>query len=192
MRTLKITLAALMIVTVAACSSDDGGEGASTEVSDEAKPYAEALATALTAEDGSDLILDQDQADCVGAKWVNVVTPERLEEHGFDPVTLADPDSASELNTVGLDEDEAGTMVDGFGECGVDLRALILDGLVEDEDLTDEREACFEDVVTEDAVKEFVVTSLSASDASDASDAGDEAGDGLLAALSGCLPGLGG
>lgn len=187
MHTLKITLAAILIVMVSACT-DDGGDGASTEVSDEAKPYVEALSTSLTEDDGSDLILSQDQADCVAAKWVNVMTPERLEENGFDPEKLADPDSASEFNTIGLSKDEAGTMVDGFGECDVDLRELILDGLTQDDDLTEERQACFEDAVTDDAVKQFVVTSLTATDESDAADA---ANGGLTQAITSCVGGLG-
>lgn len=188
MRILKITLAAVMIVMVAACS-DDGGDGASTEVSDEAKPYAEALSKSLTVDDGSDLILDQSQADCIAAKWVNTITPQRLKENGFEPEKLADPDSGTELSTIGLSDDEAGTMVDGFGECDVDLRERILTGLTEDESVTDEQRACFEDAVTDDVVKQFLVTGLTATEESDAADMADN---GLFQAITACSDGLGG
>lgn len=182
MRLLKVAFVAFLLLTAAACS-DDGGEGASTEVSDEAQPYADALASSLLADSSEEISMDQGQADCLAAKWVNVITVERLEENDIDAEALADPDATSNLSDLGLEEGEAGAMVDGFGECDINLREAFLADMGDGEDVPAEVQECMEDAVSDEAIKELFVTLLINDADSEAADAGGEA---LFADIQAC------
>lgn len=163
MRSLKIALTALTFLALAACS--DSGGGASTEVSDEAKPYVESLSTSFS--DPDELGLEPDQADCLAATWVNTAAPERLKAAGVEPDAL--DGTTNDFKGVGLSKEDAETMVDGFEQCDIDLRDEVLRGIAEDEDTTDEEKACLEDALDVDAVREFFVISIADSESEGAS-----------------------
>ena len=89
-------------------------------------PYVQALAQSMREDDDSDLPLDDEQADCLAPRFVEVLDPARLEEAGITPEQLAESDDV--ITQLGLTEEEGGEMYDALGECDLDVRALFLEG----------------------------------------------------------------
>lgn len=181
MRTLKITLVAALLVMAAACS-DGGGDG--PEVSEKGKPYVEALSKSLNDNDGDEIQVTDDQADCISTSWVDILKPERLEEKGVKPADLAEGGGDESIGKVGLSEDEGNAMVDAYGDCDIDLREAFLEGLRNDDATTEEQAKCLDGAIDEQLLRDLLVQGFTKG--GDSLDQDSEAGQKFLAAISKC------
>lgn len=196
MRRLKIVLTACLALGAISCSgggggdSDggvfgDGGSGrGDSEVSSEAKPYADALAENFTTPEEGEIALNTEEAGCVAPKWVDTMTPERLKEAGVQPADLAGDENEKKIVGLGLGADEAASMIDAFGDCDVDLKGLYIDGLADDGSLTDEDRACLDDAISDQLLKDVLVIGLTEGDAAFDEESGP--GKEFVAALRKC------
>lgn len=121
-RTVTICLVTCMMVLAVACSDDGGGGGGigigGGGVSDEAKPYVESLSKNLSMEGNESLLeVEEEQADCIAPKWVDILQPERLKKAGVKAADLGADDSDL-LVELKLSSDEGSALVDAFADCG--------------------------------------------------------------------------
>ncbi len=193
MRKLIVGLVALfLVVGVTSCSSSGSDDGdASKKTTTTAKPsggkdttttaadettttegssgggddYVAGLAEGLAGgnEDDGDLVLAQDEADCVAERWIDVIGVKRLEAQDVTAKDLADPDfTYSDLD---LSKSEGETMIDAFGACDVDIRTKLLDSL--GADLDADQKSCLEENLDEDFQKALLVEALVTEEFSD-------------------------
>lgn len=154
----RLTAVALSAGLVLAACSSGGGSGES--VSDEGKPYAEAIAANFTtSEDPDDFVLEDDQADCIGARTVNIIGVDAFEKAGVTPADLG-PTSDTLIGDVEVDDKQANEIYDSFKKCDVDLRAIMFESFAQDDDMTDEQKKCLEGALDEDTLRAFVVTAM--------------------------------
>lgn len=180
-RSTAAALAAALIL--AACSS--GGSGAS--VSDEGKPYAEAIAKAMTSPTGDNVPLDDDQADCLAGHFVNTIGVDRMKDAG---VTPADFDvGAGPLNEEGpladmdLSEKDANQLFDSFGKCDMNFRDVMIDSIMADEEnVSPEMVTCLEGALDDDMLRAMMVSSFTGQEPDESPEAMGAAG-----AIMGCL-----
>lgn len=190
MRSTTRTFAAVALVLfVGACSSggsDDtdpptttteAGEGTTTSTGPDDEPtttgggtdggdeadYVEALANGLATQgDDSELVITEDQADCMAPAWVDIVTVETLVAAEAAPADLEDPDfSYTEL---GLSVEEGVALISAAMGCDVDLVGQFTEFLAQDLDPT--QTACLEGELTDDLVERFLAEALVVEDPS--------------------------
>jgi hypothetical protein len=161
-----LTAGVLGLTGLVACGGDDdddAGGGGGDDVSEAEQPYVDAMIENFRSGDADELTLTDEQAECVGPKWIDTIGVERLEEAGLEPSDIAS-DSESDISELGLSEDEGGELYDAFGACDVDLQALFIDSLAADEDLTDEDRQCLVDNFDEDFLRRILVLTLTQGD----------------------------
>jgi hypothetical protein len=168
--------AGALALLAGACGDDDDDGGASSD-----DPYVQALAQSMR-EDPDDLQLDQEQADCLAPRFVEILDPARLEEAGITPEQLADDDDA--IVQLGMSEEEGGQMYDALGECDVDARALFLEGMTEDSGMSEEDRACLEEAIDDDFIRQLVAITLTQGE--DALDGNDELTSQLMSTFAEC------
>jgi hypothetical protein len=197
----------LALSTMAACGDDDDSSdgGASTTVASSGtsvttagsatttgdveaseQEYVDALVKSFQSSDGSELHLTSDQAECVAPKWIRTIGVDRLHDKGVEPSDIGDDSSDTDLSDLGLSEAEGNAMYDAFGDCKVDVRALFVTSLSAGEEMSDDTKQCVDDAVTEDLLRELLVTSITKGDAglSDKSGIGKQFNEALAA----CAP----
>lgn len=175
----RLTAIALSAGLVLAACSSGGGSGES--VSEEGKPYAEAIAANFTkAEDPDDIVLEEDQANCIGGRIVNIVGVDAFEKAGVTPADLG-PESETLVGDVEVSDKQANEVYDSFKKCDIDLRAIMFESFSQNEDMTAEQQKCLEGAFDEDTMRAFVVTALVKGD--------DESPEAmkLMGAIMGCM-----
>ena len=163
MRRIVVTLAAgaLGLTGLVACGDDDDSGG--DDVSADEQPYVDAVIDNFRTADEDELRLTDEQAECVGPKWIDTIGVERMEEAGLEPSDISS-DSESDIAELGLSEEEGGELYDAFGACDVDLEALFVDSLAADQDLTDEDRECLADNFDDDFLRRIIIVSLTQGD----------------------------
>ncbi|MET0460256.1 MAG: hypothetical protein ABW195_13475 [Ilumatobacteraceae bacterium] len=152
-----------------ATSAADSGADTVTDASaggaavGDEQAYADAFSESLL-QDGDDVDITQEQADCIGAEFVDVIGVERLQETGVAPADVASGNDL-DFSELGLDEDDGNDLYDAFGSCDVDLRETLVAALASDDSMTEETRQCLEDGFTDDVVREFVVSAMVEGDA---------------------------
>lgn len=130
------------------------------EPPDDAEPYIEALAAAF-AGPGPFAGLDDDQARCVATNYVAIVGVDRFEAAGITPEIIgrdpADIDAGDPELDLHIEREEADALYDGFGDCGYDTRAYLIESLLLEARDDESLRACLEAGITEDAVRELIV-----------------------------------
>jgi hypothetical protein len=172
----SVLCAVLLAVAVAGCGSagsegspttttakgttttaDPAGTGSgdgepSAEVSGiTAEEYTAAFVSNLSSgeDDGTDLVVTEEQAECIAPKWVAVITVEKLHESGATVDALSDP--GFDRTELQLDEDQGAELVAAFDPCGVDLAEKFAAALTQG--LTEEQQACaVENIDRDDAL----------------------------------------
>ena len=136
--------------------------GATTEPTDPDGPatasdYAEALATAVKG-GAPPADLTEAKVDCFTAKWVDLIGLDRFQAANITPAAIRDGSS----NPQDLDFTKAETvrLVTAMIGCGVNIRHLIVDGVLEDSKATPAQKACVERVVTVEVAAHLYATSL--------------------------------
>lgn len=184
---LTVLAALLFLIGVSACSSstddsaggpsdttvtDDGPDGPDEpdddppEATGDEAEYVDAMTESMLSD--GEFPASEDEARCISTNTVQVIGVDRFEEAGISPADIRDSDSGDpegigtdmDLSDVGLSEDEANQIYDGFGDCGLDFRELMFEQMRADGDITPEIEECVDQVLTDDAVRTLMVTGM--------------------------------
>lgn len=166
-RTSVTALLSALMLALTGCGGSDGngsdsGGGDAAPLSDAERPYVDALATSLQTSD-DDFPLTDDQVDCLAPRFVRVFGVDRLEDAGVSPETFADEESM-DFSELSLTEKEGNALFDTFGACDIDLRETMLDSMASDEEVTPAMAECFETVLTDDNLRELMVTTMISGD----------------------------
>ena len=139
---------------MSACGDDDGGD----DVSEEERPYVDALIADAAEDEGDDMELNEAQAECLAPRWVSILGVERLEAAGIDPDELADDDL--DFSELGLSESDGEAMFDALEECDVDIRESFLAGMTEESDMSDDDRQCLDEALDDDLLRRLLVTTF--------------------------------
>ncbi len=169
--------AGALALVAGACGDDDDDDASGSD-----DPYVQALSQSMREDDDSDLPLDDEQADCLAPRFVEVLDPARLEEAGVTPEQLAESDDV--ITQLGLTEEEGGEMYDALGECDLDVRALFLEGMTEDSNLSDEARDCLEGAISDDFLRQLFAITFSQGE--DALEGNDELTSQLMSVFAEC------
>ena len=154
MRTRVVLAVGVLALAIGGCGGDDDDD-----VSEDEQPYVDAFVASASDADEDELQLSGEQAECFGARFVDIVGVDRLEEAGVTPEDFGD-DSSLDFSEIGLSEDEGEDIYDSFEECDVDIRAEFLNSLDADGSLTEEDRECVEDAFDEDLIRRMLVTTF--------------------------------
>ena len=157
-------------------TSDPGGAG--TTDSTDASPTSETERTTTTRGDGKatgseqDYIdalvgsfdpktdgedLTRDQVSCLAKGWVHSLGVSAFEKAGLSPDDIAKDDGG--FQDLHISKAQAERMVDVYGNCGIDIKAMMLKSFASDTSKP-EQQACIENKLTDDAVRSLLVESL--------------------------------
>jgi hypothetical protein len=163
-------------------TTTEGGEsGDPVDVGGDGEAYVDAMVQSMKAED--DFPLSDDQAECFSSRFVDTIGVDRLQEHGITPEMMASDDESMEFTELELSEDEGNELYDHFGDCGIDLREMMLQSMAAEEDTTPEMQACMEGVFTDENLRTFMVAAMTGGD--DAMENDPEAA-AVMSGLMGC------
>lgn len=159
-RVLAISLATALTLVTVGCGDDNKG-GGNAAVTDENRPYVEAMSTSMkdSREDEEDMQLTDAQIDCIAPRFVNIIGVDRMKENGVTPEDLASDDPL-DFSTLKMDEKEGNTLYDTFGQCDVNLREVMMTSFAQDDDMSPEMRKCMEDVFTDDNLRTLMVSSM--------------------------------
>lgn len=146
-------------------TTEGGRSDGPVDVGADGQAYVDALVASMEGDD--DFPLADGQAECFSSRLVDTIGVDRLRAAGITPEMMADDDDSSlEFTELGLSEAEGNKIYDGFGDCGVDVRAAMLASFAEDEDMTPAIQACLEGVFTDQNLRTLMVfTMISGDDA---------------------------
>jgi hypothetical protein len=158
---LALGLLAVTGLLVTGCSDDDGGDGASAEVSAEAQPYVDAMKVSMAnSQDESDPFnLSEGQIDCMAPRMINAVGVDRLEEAGVTPEDIENDTDSMDFSDLDLSEDDGNAIYDAFGACDINLRDVMMESFAS-EDVPAEAQECIEGVLTDDNLRTFIVSMM--------------------------------
>jgi hypothetical protein len=149
--------------TTAATSTPegDGGEGSGT--ADEAA-YAEAMATNLASGSSADGELDvtDEQAACVGPRWVSTIGIDAFVEADVAPADVAEDTFTPSDVAIEVEQGEA--MVDALVDCDVDVFDQYF--AVLSEGLSDDQVACLRTEFDDELARRFLAEALTQSEPS--------------------------
>lgn len=143
--------------TTEGSGGSEGGDGP-VDVSDDERPYVEAMAESMLEDEESEFPLTDDQAECFASRTVKVLRVDRLRAAGITPESLGDDEEVLEFPDLELTMDEGNEIYDAFGACGVDLREAMLADMASDDEMGPGAAACIEGVFTEENLRLFFVT----------------------------------
>ncbi len=137
-------LLALVGVTVAGCSDDDGGNAA---------PYVEALSESMQeSDDENDFPLEADDADCVAERTIDAFGADFLEENDITPEDVAESDGPQDFD-VEVSEEQARNAAEAFEGCDLPLAEIFAE-IFAGEAPSDEAVACVDENLDTDAFVE--------------------------------------
>jgi len=156
-RSRALVLAATVLLGVLAGCSSDGSDGSETTIRSievttttvvatatvppsfdpttaTAAAYADALDDGLSEGDASlgQIVVTGEQAVCIAPLQVAAIGVQTLVDQEVPPVILADP--AYRYDELGLDNTQAGAMLDAYATCGADVFGLFAVALTPDQD----------------------------------------------------------
>lgn len=150
--------------TTAQRTTDPGDDGTTTtEADDDDGPVdadADAYVEAMMADfEEDDELFTTESAQCLAEKWVDMIGADTLNEAGVSPEDFAENGTEDYAEELGIDEDMANAMYDEFQGCGLDMEGLLRDQFASEE-LTPEQEACVDENLNEDTLRESFVADL--------------------------------
>ncbi|GBE25053.1 hypothetical protein BMS3Bbin02_01337 [bacterium BMS3Bbin02] len=153
----KIALIAAMALVVAACGGGSGagsGGGLNSEEKLAAQEFAVGFREGFD-DQGDGVSVSEDQAVCVGEKYVGAFGIARLEEIG----------TGSDDPNFTVPVDEARQMAGLFLDC-VPMRDMIIDSFsAEGADMTEGQIACFSEAFTDEVLEDMLVVTFAGEDA---------------------------
>lgn len=130
--------------------TDGGGEATGDEAA-----YIDAMTDTFADDEATPV--PEDDARCIATRIVAIAGVDRLVDAGISPQQFADE---ADLGALGLDLDAGFEAVDAFGECGVDLQALMVESFAADAEDPDAARACIEAAPPAEQLREFFARSL--------------------------------
>jgi len=149
LRLRSLLIASIGVLLVTSCGSGGGGS------SDEAKPYVDAMVKSMTAEEESPM--NKEESRCFSEGFIDVVGLDKIKEAGT-PKQFAEQSDDLQFKKLDLTRDQGGEIYDQFEECGVDLRATLLEELLSDDKMSAEAKNCIEKAVSDEKLREFFIT----------------------------------
>lgn len=134
----------------------------------------------------SDSPFTEDQARCYAKENVRIIGADRIEKSLDNAADVpTDDEGLLDLNEfdfseIDLTKPEAYEIYDAAKGCGLDLRAVMLESMVEN-GMPESARSCVEDVVTEDTVRELMVSVMTDGPAAFMVGAGAQFGQALMA-----------
>lgn len=122
--------------------------------------YVDALASQIVGRDDLGVPVTSDQADCIAPEWITTLDPDRLDEAGIYPETLAGREVVFEVLDELIGRPEATEMVAALTGCGIDLKVALATVLAANGNLTDDQVQCVVDALSDDYIAEVVAISL--------------------------------
>ncbi|HYZ98389.1 MAG TPA: hypothetical protein VE575_06535 [Acidimicrobiales bacterium] len=161
---LRLGVAVLVVGVLGAACGDDGGGGGvfgggdgGGSNGDSSTERGQEYVDAMVAWDDENDDLTEDEKECVSRGWVDVIGVDALDA-ATSPEELAESEGQS-LSEVGLSLDEQ--QRDGFWEAlagCIDVRQLVLDQI--GEDVPEEAVACLDENMSDDFLRQFVLTGM--------------------------------
>jgi hypothetical protein len=156
MRIMTTGLVALALLTAAACGDDDGGDDAGSEGGGERQEYVDAV----TATIGDEEELNAEQRECMGGAFVDAIGVDRLSEAATpDEVRALEQDFEPQAIGIEPDEQMATDFYDSLSGC-VDVRAIMLESLTSEENMSEEAAQCVNEAISDDMLRDLMVASL--------------------------------
>lgn len=140
--------------TTTATTATTTGEQGSGDRDD----YIAGLAENLQANDPSagELEFDADQAECVATEWIDVVGAETFEAGDVSPTDLREDNF--QFAELGIDDGQAGDMIDAIDGCGVDAIAGLRTALDVDLDATQQK--CVATELDDETIRTVLIDTL--------------------------------
>lgn len=142
-------------------NTDDGG---SSSVDDS---LVDQLITSMTTDDNTLFTgFSEDKARCYAEANIRIIGADRVREAIEKTKSQPEGDDPFALDVYGYDElgitkAQAGDIYDAGRDCGIDFRSLMLEAMSEDAEIENVPPAvmkCIEEAVTEDALRNFMVS----------------------------------
>lgn len=131
-----------LLLALTACSGGDDDAKAAQAISDAIMESQEGQQGA-----GAQMFtLPREDADCIGAGFVDEIGTERLQEYGF---LTEDLESASNFTDVEMSQEDAASAADTLLACA-DVQQMMGTAMA---DFDAETRACFEEVLTDEALR---------------------------------------
>lgn len=144
-----------------------------------AAAYVDAMTASMLEDD--DFPATEKHARCLASRFVDIIGADTLAAKGVTPEQFAD--DTTDFSETGITTAQANKMYDAFGECDFDLRALMLEDLAQDDEITPAMQACMEQVFTDDNLRKLMVVTMV--EGEDAVEDNPEL-QGILGGLMGC------
>lgn len=162
-------------------TTTEGGTDDPVDVGADGQAYVDAMVSSMRGDD--DFPLTDDQAECFSAGFVDTVGVDRLQAAGITPEMMAGDDTGMEFTELNLSEAEGNEVYDNFGDCGINLREIMLSSFAEDDDMTPAMQACMEGVFTDENLRALMVVSMTKGEEAVQS---DPAASAVLSGMMGC------
>lgn len=154
----RTTLLVVAIAVLGACGSDGGG-GDDADVTEEERPYYDAMVESFQSAEDDNLRLEDTQAECVSARWVRTIGVERFEQAGITPEAFSD-DLEQDVTALGLDEAAAGQLYDAFGECDVEVLDQFVEAIAQGGDVSEEDLACLRENIDDALIRDILIVTF--------------------------------
>ena len=113
------------------------------------------MVKSMTAEEDSPI--NKEESRCFSEGFIDVVGLDKIKEAGTAE-QFADQSEDLQFKKLDLTRDQGGEIYDQFEECGVDLRATLLNELLKDDKMSAEAKSCIEKAVSDAKLREFFIT----------------------------------
>lgn len=138
--------------------SKDETDAEPVDVGGDGQPYVDAMVASMLEDE--DFPLTEADAECFSSRFIDTIGADRLQDAGITPEAMAGEANDMEFPELGLSEDEGNELYDHFGDCGIDLREVMLQSFAEDEDMTPGMQSCMETVLTDENLRTFMVVAM--------------------------------
>jgi hypothetical protein len=161
MMRIKVGLCALGVFAlagVAGCSTYSKGNGGTADptVSISEGASAEASQQIVVSDDPSGFTPTSEQEICMGAKVILAFGVDRLDAMGITPEGASD--DSTDLTALGMTVEEAGALYDTYGQCGIDMKAQMIQGF--NENMSDEDARCVYENFDDNVAKLMLVVGM--------------------------------
>ncbi|MGH9112143.1 MAG: hypothetical protein ACRDZN_07600 [Acidimicrobiales bacterium] len=143
-----VLVVALLATSAAACADEAGSGGSRSE---EGQEYVDAIVAA-----SGDAGATDEENECLARSFVDAIGLDELREAVTPAEIEENPDSSPADMGIPLDEEQADAFWDDLNGC-MDVEALFIEGIAEDEALSDEDRACLEEAFDDDLIKQIMV-----------------------------------
>ena len=129
------------------------------DVGSDGQAYVDAMVAGMTNDET--VPISKAQAECFSSRTVKTIGVDNLKAAGITPEAMgSSSDTSLDLSKTKLSVADANKVYDHFGECGVDLRDMMMQSFSKDESITPEIKACFEGALSEKNLRALMVVTM--------------------------------